>query len=324
MIQLYQNLGMLVQMGRTAAGADGVITALAGSYPGMPPALQAAARHIARHPSEAGACSVRELAERASLHPNTFVRLARHIGFDGYASMRRTIRGETGGGDPGGFGGRTRLLREMGEKGGAAVVGEMASALAANVAQAFRGRNTRRLAGICDGILSARHVYVLGVGAAHSLAHQFWYVARMALGHLSLVPGHGSQPIDDLAAVGKEDLLVAITFHPYRTETVAAAEFARRRAATVAAVTDSPDSPLARLAKWTLVCPTRSPQFFQSHAAATGLLEALAALLVARAPADAQVRIEAFHAERARAGMYAEERRGNGGRRPRAEGAGNG
>ena len=58
-----------------------------------------------------------------------------------------------------------------------------------------------------------------------------------------------------------------------------------------------------------LICPTHTPQFFQSHAAVTGLLEALIALLVARAGEDAQVRIEAFHAERLAAGIYEEDAR---------------
>lgn len=314
-IQLYQSARDLVQMGRAAKDADEVIRELAGSYAGMPPALRAAARHVMHHPREVGVSSMRELAEKTSLHPNTFVRLARRVGFDGYASMRERFKRRMVDADPGGFGGRARRLRDMGDAGGApAIVGEMAEALVGNMERGFHGGNARALEGICGAILSARHVCVLGVGAAHSLAHQFWYVTRMALGHLSLAPSHGSQPVDDLAAIGKGDLLVAITFHPYRSETVGAAEFARRRGATIAAVTDSPASPIAGQARWTLLCPTSSPQFFQSQAAATGLLESLAALVVARAPAGTQRRIEAFHRERERAGMYVADRRDGAGK----------
>jgi DNA-binding MurR/RpiR family transcriptional regulator len=77
----------------------------------------------------------------------------------------------------------------------------------------------------------------------------------------------------------------------------------------VLGITDSVTSPLAREADDVLVCPTHTPQFFQSHAAATALLEALIALLVARSGEDVQARIEAFHSERVAAGIYEETTR---------------
>jgi DNA-binding MurR/RpiR family transcriptional regulator len=104
-------------------------------------------------------------------------------------------------------------------------------------------------------------------------------------------------------------VLLALTFQPYRVETLAAVRMARQRGARVIGITDSVTSPLAREADPTLICPTHTPQFFQSHAAVTGLLETLVAMLVARSGEDAQTRIEAFHAERLAAGMYEQDPR---------------
>ena len=290
--------------------AEAVIAALTDAFPDMPRALQAAARHIIDHPREVGVQSMRTLAAKTSVHPNAFVRLARQIGFEGYDEMRERFRDFVVADDLGGFRDRARWLQEMAAEGGsAAILGGMAAAIADNVERGFQMQDVAALERACDAILKAGSVYVLGLGSAYNLAHQFWYVTRMAFGHMVPIPRHGSQPIDDLATIGEGDLLIAMTFQPYRAETMAAARMAKRRGARVIGITDSVTSPLAREADQALICPTHTPQFFQSHAAVTGLLEALIALLVARADEDAQARIEAFHAERLAAGFYEEDPR---------------
>lgn len=297
-------------MTETPRSAKEVTEALAKLFPELPPALQAAARFIIDNPREVGVKSMRAIAGKASVHPNAFVRLARQIGFEGYDDLRERFRDFLVSNDLGGFGDRARWLQDMAAEGGSsAIVSEMAEALADNLERGFVKQDIRTLESVCDAILGARQVYVLGMGSAYSLAHQFWYVSRMALGHLSPVPRHGSQPIDDVALIGKEDLLLALTFQPYRSETMDAVRLARRRGAKVIGITDSMTSPLAREADQALICPTSTPQFFESHAAVTGLLETLIALLVSRAGKEAQGRIEAFHRERMDAGIYEEDAR---------------
>ena len=297
-------------MSRPPKTAEAVIAALTDAFPAMPRALQTAARYIIDHPREVGVQSMRALAVKISVHPNAFVRLARQIGFDGYDEMRERFRDFVVADGLGGFRDRARWLQEMAAEGGsAAILGGMAAAIADNVERGFQQQDVAALERTCDAILKAGTVYVLGLGSAYNLAHQFWYVARMAFAHIMPIPRHGSQSIDDLATIGEDDLLIALTFQPYRAETMEAARFAKRRGARVIGITDSATSPLAREADQALICPTHTPQFFQSHAAVTGLLESLIALLVARAGEDAQARIEAFHGERKAAGIYEEDPR---------------
>ena len=297
-------------MDQTPNSAKAVIAALTEAFPKLPPALQAAARHIIDHPREVGVESMRALAVKTSVHPNAFVRLARQIGFEGYDEMRERFRDFLVSDDLGGFGDRARWLQEVAAQGSSeAVVAEMVAAIADNMERGFQKQDTTRLEEVCDLILKAARVHVLGVGAAHSLAHQFWYVTRMAFGHIDLIPRHGSLPTDELALIDADELLVAMTFQPYRADTMGAVRLAKRRGARVIGITDSVTSPLAREADLTLVCPTHTPQFFPSYAAVTALLEALVALLVARAGDEARARIEAFHAERLAAGIYEEDPR---------------
>jgi len=250
---------------------------------------------------------MRGLAGKAEVHPNTLVRLAQAIGFAGYDSMRECFRDFIVTEGFGSFRDRARWLQEMDARGGTSeVIAEMAGATGQNLETMWRRQNVTAMDAVADAILKAPRVYVLGMGSAYTLAHQFWYVARMAFEHIVPIPRHGSQPVDDLAWIKLEDVLVALTFQPYRAETMQAVRRACKIGATVIGVTDSLTSPLAKLADHLLVAPTHTPQFFQSHAAVTALLEGLIAVLVARAGDDAAARVEAFHRERQAAGLYEE------------------
>ncbi|MEM9962759.1 MAG: MurR/RpiR family transcriptional regulator [Pseudomonadota bacterium] len=287
--------------------AEAVLERLTGDFDALSPQLQRAARFIIDQPREVGVHSMRTLATKAEVHPNTLVRLAQAIGFDGYEALRERFRDFVVGEGLGGFRDRAEWLQALVARGGSgALMAEMAEATAGNLDAMWQRQEAAKLDAVADAILGAPKVYVLGMGSAYSLAHQFWYVARMAFEHVAPIPRHGSQPIDDLAWITAEDVLVALTFQPYRAETLQAVRRAREIGATVVGVTDSRTSPLAALSDHVLAAPTHTPQFFESHAAVTALLEGLVAVLVARAGPVATARVETFHRQRLEAGLYEE------------------
>ncbi|MEM1275707.1 MAG: MurR/RpiR family transcriptional regulator [Pseudomonadota bacterium] len=287
--------------------AEAVIARLTAEFDAFSAQLQRAARFLIDNPREVGVQSMRALASKAEVHPNTLVRLAQAIGYDGYEPMRERFRDFMVTEGLGGYRDRADWLHEMAERGGAAeVVARMAEATSTNIEAMWQGQDPAKLEAIADAMLGAKRVYVLGMGAAYALAHKFWYVARMGFENIVPIPRHGSQPIDDVAGIGPQDLLVALTFQPYRSETLIAVDFARDAGATVVGVSDSVTSPLIRVADFALVSPTHTPQIFESHAAVTALMEGLLAIMVARAPGDVAERIEAFHKRRLDAGLYVE------------------
>ncbi|MEM8793742.1 MAG: MurR/RpiR family transcriptional regulator [Pseudomonadota bacterium] len=287
--------------------AEAVIARLTAEFDGLSAQLQRAARFLIDNPREVGVQSMRALAAKAEVHPNTLVRLAQAIGYDGYEPMRERFRDFMVTEGLGGYRDRADWLHELAERGGAAeVVARMAEATATNIDAMWQAQDPAKLETIADAMLKARRVYVLGMGAAYALAHKFWYVARMGFDHIVPIPRHGSQPIDDVAGIGPEDVLVALTFQPYRAETLLAVEHARKTGATVIGISDSITSPLVRVSDHALVSPTHTPQIFESHAAVTALMEGMLAVMVARAPEGVAARIEAFHKRRLDAGLYAE------------------
>jgi len=126
----------------------------------------------------------------------------------------------------------------------------------------------------------------------------------MALDTVVAVPRDGSLPIDDVAKAGPEDVLVALTFKPYRSEVVDAVSCARAQGAAIVALTDSRSSPIAVAARHAFVVPTETPQFFTSTVAAAALLETLMAFVIADAAPEVVASIERFHRRRHDLGVY--------------------
>jgi DNA-binding MurR/RpiR family transcriptional regulator len=283
-----------------------VIARLLAEFDSLPGQLQLCARYIIDHPHEVGLQSMRTLATNAEVQPNSFVRLARHLGFEGYEAMRERFRDFVRGGT-GSSPDRLRWLQQMNRKGGStAIFGSMAEACLDNTEKMFAQQSVADLERAVDLIINARRVYILGLGLAYPLAYNFWYVARMAFDHFVLTPRHGSLPSDDLVRMDERDCLIAMTFQPYRRETLAAVRRARQTGAKIIGITDSNAAALCREADIGLVSPTHTPQFFHSNSAVTALLESLCALLVVRGGDEASAAVEAFHSARWEEDIYDE------------------
>ena len=283
---------------------ESVVAALLEQFDTLSPQLQQCARYIIDHPHEVGLQSMRSLASCADVNPNSFVRLAKQLGFDGFESLRERFRDFVRGGS-GSFADRASWLQQLAqENGDAAVVGEMADATLDNIEQMYQQQELTQLEQAVDWMLEARRVYVLGIGLAYPLAYNLWYLARQGFDHFILTPRHGSLPSDDLVRIQPDDCLIAMTFQPYRIETVKALEHARKQGAKTIAITDSQGSSIYRMAELGLVAPTHTPQFFQSNVALTALVETLSALLIAKGGSAATEAIEAFNSARWEANIY--------------------
>jgi DNA-binding MurR/RpiR family transcriptional regulator len=304
MSQSTSNLTLLEN--RLPQSQEEIVERLLAEFDDLPGQLQLCARYLIDHPHEVGLQSMRTLAANAEVQPNSFVRLARHLGFAGYDAMRERFRDFVRGGS-GSSPDRVRWLQQMGRKGGsAAIFGSMAEACLQNTEKMFARQSVAELQKAVDLMIDSRRVYVLGLGLAYPLAYNFWYVARMGFDHFILTPRHGSLPADDLIRMDERDCLLAMTFQPYRRDTLAAVQRARKAGAKIIGITDSSAASLCREADIGLVSPTHTPQYFHSNSAVTALLESLCALLVVRGGDAASKSVEAFHQARWEENIYDE------------------
>lgn len=270
----------------------------------MSPQLQKAAAFVLDHPEDVGFASVRDLAGSAGVKPNTLIRMARAAGFEGFEDFREPFRSELQTrANP--FPDRAQWLQDLSAGGRlGSLFTEVASAAIENLQQMFASTSAEELVKIADRIVASRRTYVIGVGANHALAHNFEYLVRMAIDHVSAVPHEGNAPMDDIVRAGDRDVVMAVTFEPYRSEVVEATEAARAQGASVVAITDSHGSPIAVGADSVIICPSATPQFFPSTLAAAAALETLASFIVADADPEVVSAIERFHRRRYDLGVY--------------------
>lgn len=273
----------------------------------LPTELQKVASYVLEKPNEVGVDSARGLARAAGVKPNSVVRFARELGFGGYDDLRRVFKDEMRQG-PTLFHDRARGLQERTEKTGPETIfADMASSAIGNVESSFASTNAAAMQAAARTICLARTTYVLGVGINHTIASNFAYLADMAVGDTIAVPRGGNLAIDDVARAGPQDVLIAMTFKPYRVEVVEAVEFARARDVAVIGISDSPASPIVVGSDHSFVVHTDSPQFFTSTSSTLALLESLMGFVVAEAGDDVVSNIRQFIDRRHELGLYKDD-----------------
>jgi DNA-binding MurR/RpiR family transcriptional regulator len=284
-----------------------VLERLTEEWDTLTPEAQKAARYVLENPNDVGVSTVREIAEAANVKPNTFVRMARQVGFEGYEDFRAPFREAIRKGAVS-FPDRARWLqdiRKSGDLGG--LYADMAEGAIRNLEETFAGIDADALKSAAEAIWSSRQVFTLGVGVNNANARNFTYLASTGMVQFHAIPRPGSTPTDDLAWADNRDVLIAMSMRPYRTEVVAAIEVAREQGLTIIGLSDSPASPIIRAADHGFVVAVDTPQFFPSSVSTIGLLETLLSFVIAVASDEIVDRVERFHHRRHQLGIYMEE-----------------
>lgn len=284
-----------------------VLNRLSTEWDALTPEAQKAARYVLENPNDVGVSTVREIAEAAKVKPNTFVRMARQVGFEGYEDFRAPFRDAIRQGAVS-FPDRARWLqdiRKSGDLGG--LYADMVEAAIRNVVDTFASVDAEAMKAAAEAIWASRQVFTLGVGVNNANARNFTYLASTGMTQFHAIPRPGSTPVDDLAWADNRDVLIAMSMRPYRTEVIAALEVAREQGLTIIGLSDSPASPIIRAANHGFVVGVDTPQFFPSSVSTIALLETLLSFVIAVASDEIVERVEKFHHRRHQLGIYMEE-----------------
>ncbi|MEM9604860.1 MAG: MurR/RpiR family transcriptional regulator [Pseudomonadota bacterium] len=286
--------------------SSAVLDRLVEEFGELTPEAQKAAKYVLDNPRDVGVSTVREIAEAASVKPNTFVRMARQVGFDGYEEFRQPFREAIRQGEVT-FPDRARFLQAISKSGQMGeVYADMVQSALANIEETFAGISADALTDAAKAIWTSRNVFTLGVGVNNANARNFTYLASTGMVQFHTIPRAGSAATDDLAWSDARDALIAITCAPYRREVLEAVTVAREQGVTVIGITDSRASPLYQDADHGFVVAADTPQFFPSSVSTLALLETLLSFVIAEAGDEIVERVDAFHARRHAIGLYSE------------------
>ncbi len=270
----------------------------------LTPEARKAATYVLENPQDVGVSTVREIAKAAHVKPNTVVRMARQIGFEGYDDFREPFRAEIRRGSVS-FPDRARWLqsiRAKGELGG--LYADMVDSMLRNIEETFGGIGEAALKTAAEDIWNSRQVFTLGVGVNNSNARNFTYLASTGMTRFNAIPKPGSTAVDDLAWADSQDILIAITCKPYRSEVIDAVKIAREQGVKIVGISDSPASPIIVNSDHGFVVAADTPQFFPSSVSTIALLETLLSFVIASATPEIVERVGKFHARRHQLGLY--------------------
>ncbi len=257
-----------------------LVDKLSQSYQSLSPQLQRAALTILGNPNDVAVNSMRTLASQAKVSPPTMLRLAQRMGFKNYEDFRDVFKHSVA---TQGYGDRADDLRRSTDKEGIAALVDATAVAAESAFERFHdpifARDVERAA---DVIIASPRTYVVASGASFGQAVSFQYVLRMAYPTIHLANGLGIRSVDELAFIGLNDTVVAISTSPYAQTTIDAATFAKDKGAKVVVVTDSRSSPLARVADAAVLIATQSPHYFPSMISLNATLEILSAVVTVK------------------------------------------
>lgn len=229
-------------------------------------------RPIVEHPRDYVLLSVRAMAQRLNTDPATIVRIVRGLGFDGYRQFQKHLHELSLA-----FATSADTMQEAGrDTSMPALVRNSLEQDIKNLRGLKHSLDPGRLVALAKRIHSARRIIVLAGDLAVYLGQYLEY--QMSLLGVPIFAAASAGRVAHLVRpLGKQDVVIAITFRRGLRQTVEGTRQARSRGAYCVGITDTYLSPLARECDEVLLASIESTSFAASYAAPVALLNAMLA-----------------------------------------------
>ncbi|MEO6921460.1 MAG: MurR/RpiR family transcriptional regulator [Collimonas sp.] len=252
------------------------------TYPELSKAHRKAADYVLANVFRAATMTIDELADAVGVSLATANRFAHALDFDGYPAFRAALVLDFASSLA-----PVEKLRDQVQR-PATSAEIIAAALSADM-QNLEATRRALAPAQCDQavsmILNAERIFILGFGASAFLAGIMAHALEPYCRTVQSVAGPGgpSQAGRQFFKLDQRDLVIALAFPRYVTDTVTLAMRAKERSAQVLAFTDSPTSPLVPLANVTLYAQTERQLSATSDAASLALIQAVCDAVAHRA-----------------------------------------
>lgn len=237
------------------------------------------ARYITESYDKAAFMTANRLGRTVGVSESTVVRFAVDLGFDGYPSMQKALQEMV----------RNRLtavqrIEVANDRiGGHDVVSMVIQSDMEKLRQTEENLSREAFHAAVQAILEARRVYIVGARSAATLAGFLGYYLNYMLNNVQVVTASGTgEMFERIVGIRSEDVLIAFSFPRYSASTAKAADYCRSTGATVIAITDNPDSPLAQCADHLICAKSDMVSLVDSLVAPLSVVNALIVDIAAR------------------------------------------
>ena len=144
-----------------------------------------------------------------------------------------------------------------------------------------------------DTILHAKHIYIIGIRSCAPLASFMAFYFTLMFENVHLIQTSSSSEIfEQMVRIGKEDVIIGISFPRYSMRTLKAMEFANNRSAKVITLTDSVHSPMNLYSSCNLIADSDMASIVDSLVAPLSVINALIVALCMKKQRDVAKTLE--------------------------------
>lgn len=234
-------------------------------------------------PRQTAVYSISELAKNVGVNASTLTRLAKRLGYGGFADLQSVFRRHVA--EERDFyserAGRLLSSEEMRRK-SISLMAKVAQEESANISSMLKDIDAQALEHAASRLADAARVRTYGLRQFYSIACFISYSLGMVRREVAVLDESGHGVAHALAQLTPGDVILVLGSSPYTRATVDVCRTAAAHGIHIIAITDSSASPLAASASQTFITPTRGTFFSNSMAACLILAEGLLALVAQR------------------------------------------
>lgn len=229
------------------------------------------AQYIMNNYDKAAFMTAAKLGEVVGVSESTVVRFANTIGFDGYPQLQKQLQEMV----------RTKLTTvqriEMSSdySNKASILKNILKSDMENIRATMEEIDSTAFEQAVKVISEAKNIYIIGLRSSTALAEFLGFYLNFIRDNIHVVTYTIGDIFEQLFRIGKDDLVIAITFPRYSTRTLKAFEYVKSKGANTIAITDSVLSPLCSYADYTLIAKSNMESFVDSIVAPMSVLNAL-------------------------------------------------
>lgn len=230
------------------------------------------AEYLLNYSDKAAFFTAANLGKVVGVSESTVVRFANFLGYDGYPALQRDLQNRI----------KNKLttvnrlkksIRSV--NGGENILYEVLRNDMENINKTMNDISLESFDKFIEEMLKANSIYIVGLRTAASLAYFMGFTLHLLLKNVTTITFGVSDLFERLININEKDLLIGISFPRYTLQTVEIMEYAKKKGAKTAAITDSVMSPLAQLADISVLANSNLNSFIDSFTAPLSLVNAL-------------------------------------------------
>ena len=228
--------------------------------------------YIVSNCEKAAYMTAAKLSEKTGVSESTVVRFATELGFDGYPALLKNLQSYV----KAQMTSVQRMELAYEKMGSRDILTGTLKADIGYIEKTLENIDKAQFEKAAMVISAAKKVYIIGVRSAACLAEFAGFYLNLIFSNVKLIKSTGGDDLfEQILNIGKDDVLIGISFPRYSKNTIKALNYAKNNGATVIGITDSKASPIVSESEICLIAESDTTSFVDSLAAPLSLINAL-------------------------------------------------